>query len=309
LTPVEAQQVLLMRALWQFLLASFTLVLAAACKSDSRVPPQPSPESPPPPIPEVTQQHSDPPAPEGTDLNWDLRRRVLDEEISSLGSEHPWAGHYATAVTTDTYFAVTVAPRAGYTKALVGWTANIFESGRVRSLEDRITLVPTYFDLDPPLGRSPEDLWPVRWGDHTYLLESDEMIPFCNAVNSGDPVGTFWFSGFLLRDREFWVDRRPEKRPELPVQFERFIFDEPLVARVAQTLSARRVVLDVGSAQGVFETMPFFGDASSGGLFVVHKVLETTCEASCTATEHFREPHIGQSISSRRPPQDSTEDR
>ena len=256
---------------------------------------------------ELTQLPSESDAEQGDGLLWGLRRRVLAEEISALGNQHPWAGHYASASTTDTYIAVTVAPRAGYTKELVGWKSNVFESGRVRSDGDKITLVPTYYHEESALPlMSREVLRPIRWGDYRFLLESDDLLRFCDAVNSGDPVGSYFlFGAFLMRDRQWsFLDGRPEVRPELPAEFERFVFDEPLKTRVVRVLTDRStptVLLDIGTSQGVFESMTLFGSSTDFGMLTVTRVFETSCEASFFNPPRFEEQLVGALVSSRRP--------
>jgi hypothetical protein len=312
LTSSRARQGHLVRDLQHDLLTLLFSLSAIACSgnpSESQAPPPDAAPVPTPQAPRTVAESAD----EVTELNWDLRLRVLDEEISALGTDHPWAGHYATGVLTDTYDTLSIAPRAGYTKALVGSTSNVFESGGVRSDEHKITLDATFFHDESALPlMSPQVLWPVRWGECRFLLESDEMLRFCNGVNSGDPLNTFWFQGFYLRDRGSMPDVPPATRPELPLELGRYVFDEPLVARVVKVLSdrpGRVVLLDVGRIQGVFETMWLFGEAPIGGVFVAHEVLNRTCEASFGATDGgSTEPQVGQAVSSRRPAQTPSRD-
>jgi hypothetical protein len=224
------------------------------------------------------------------------RRSAIDAEIAKLGTKHPWAGVYSS-LSVDTSLEIAIAPENGY---VVGACA----CGRVHARDGRLVLDAEFSNSN--LWRSSRELVPVSWGDRRYLLAEDELLEFCNRVNSGSELSNP-SRGLMIRSR----DAKAFGKPELPIEFQARIFDEPLVAKVVskseaeltneQGLSKRLVVLDVGRTRGAFEKMRVYRSSPNEMFALVETVHETTCEASYAGDPSFADLPIGAEFSTRRP--------
>jgi hypothetical protein len=115
-------------------------------------------------------------------------------------------------------------------------------------------------------GIAPE-LVPVRWGQRHYLIPTDGMIRFTNAVNAGREPDTLFggrSGGFLLRNGD---EKKPvEGLPDIPSEYLNYILKEPLTARISSIGESRmekssrvtRVTLNVGGADGLQKGMELF---------------------------------------------------
>jgi hypothetical protein len=99
----------------------------------------------------------------------------------------------------------------------------------------------------PPDGReqlkSVIEMVPVCWGERHYLVTADEIIEFCNAVNSGwEPDCMFFGSHFLLRRGDGKKEISGE--PGVPMQYREYLLSSPIKAEISLLLSSRIVTTD-----------------------------------------------------------------
>jgi hypothetical protein len=112
-------------------------------------------------------------------------------------------------------------------------------------------------------GIAPE-LLPVRWGERRYLIPTDSIVRFANAINAGTEPSSL-FGG---RSPYFLLRRGDEKKkisgqPSLPDEYMRYILKDPIKAKISsvneshvqQSRRITSITLDVGSADGLMQGM------------------------------------------------------
>jgi hypothetical protein len=219
------------------------------------------------------------------------RKHIVEDE--NAGPDHPWAGVYSS-FHVDAGTEIAIAPVAGY--VVTTWSMGrrrIRACGRVRFVDELVTLEPEFSDSDN--WHSVLTLIHVVWGDRHYLLYESRLASFCNRVNAGDEASRA-SEGLLTLSR----DAKVYGRPKLPAPFERYLFDEPLIARVVSKHGERTVDLDIGRDRGAFEKMWLYRNPYDGKLAIVESVGEATCEASCAGGQYFADLPIGAQFTTRR---------
>ena len=106
------------------------------------------------------------------------------------------------------------------------------------------------------LGLAPI-LVPVIWGTRHYLVPNDEMIRFCNSVNSGsERNGDAW--SFFLRQGD--PPEEPTGLPKVPEEFDSYLLRKPVEAQI---LSVGQYTIEPGLAETKFYIYPVKIDAGS----------------------------------------------
>lgn len=231
------------------------------------------------------------------------RRVAIEQELGGIDS-HEWAGRYESS-----HEGLLAAPVAGFVFAWSGCEDAAQSHGDVAEVTaDRIVL------RSPPSIRSfdiePRRLLRVQWQGHKYLIPEAEVVEFANHVNSREGGAPFWHL-HRVGDRT-----QPEpKLPRLPEPFDGHIRKEPLNANVVRVNSVGRspddtsgkcweaeIVLNVGTADGVFMGMKFFAthrDTFLGANVVKLGDHESTAEfVDCfDENEELDMPQIGWRLS------------
>lgn len=192
------------------------------------------------------------------------RRDQILREIDA-GKAGAWAGWYTSfhGETTSTGFLW--APESGYLQFVARDNATLDDVsyGRVAMEGTTVRLLP-----EIPIGKDVHsfntlygEFFAIRWGSGRYLVPTDRLVRFCDAVSSGDPseVGQF-----LCIDRgNAWP---PAAMPDVPEEYRKYLDARPIVARVKsisrvqtdQDVTYNRIVLSAGSADGVRTEMKFW---------------------------------------------------
>lgn len=198
------------------------------------------------------------------------RKADTDGELESLTVRHPWAGTYHRG---DGFMGsnLSIAPSGAYHESYYSCTAwGNSRAGTLvwlgNALRERRPLQ-RLFERTPPLV-----LQRVRWGERTYLIASEEMRAFVNAINTGsEPRFASDFGGgfyFLRRGDELLP---ADGVPELPAEYARLLLAGPIDARVLDPgrwrvaggdllggpAYERTITLDAGSRAGVWPGMEF----------------------------------------------------
>lgn len=142
------------------------------------------------------------------------RRAAIQAELPALLG-HEWAGAYFMGDGRGFNIELDVAPRSGVAASWHG-CMGVYGSNVGQVQQDaQGALLLDY--REPNVGKGiafPERLVPLRWGDRHYLVESDRMLDFANAVNRGFEPRFGHHGGFLLREGDWELPIAD--LPELP---------------------------------------------------------------------------------------------
>lgn len=219
-------------------------------------------------------------------------RSKIEKEVTSLGPEH-WAGRYYEGDGTGVNVVLDIAPAAGFAFEWHGCFGLYDRNfGRIQEKDGEIHLK---FELENERkgfhGISPSFL-PVKWGERRYLIAPDEIIEFCNCVNSGYEPRMRAHGLFLLNVDD--VKKKVEELPALPENYQPYLLKRPINAEVSSigtvthrpgyldsTQSDTVLVLNVGKKHGVMPQMEFH--VYDPGFVIdsatVVDVTEETCKA------------------------------
>jgi hypothetical protein len=197
----------------------------------------------------------------------DHREHLIKKELTKLG-EHEWAGEYYYGDGLGVNVNLTLAPELGYVFTWHGCLGLYdLNYGAVRFENGKVKLVFKYHNHRGGFHGIAPEFYPVRWGDRHYLIPSDGVVEFCNAVNSGlEPCAVFCARFLLLRGDQ---DKRVEGEPTIPVQFRRYVLSTPITAKIISlersyierdrglpdNFRISQVTLDSGTAEGVLPGM------------------------------------------------------
>lgn len=164
----------------------------------------------------------------GVVMDWRQQRAedAVYDEISELGPEHPWAGHYYAGDGLGFNTAIALAPKAGYVFYRFG-DGGPWSEAEIGSIAETKSGV----QARRPCARELlEPLIPVPWGERRYLIPRDELKDFANAINLGDEPRTMAQGSYLMRDGDESLPA--DGRPFLPAEASALLRDRPLDAKI-----------------------------------------------------------------------------
>lgn len=223
---------------------------------------------------------------------WFIEKResALREEIAALGTNHPRAGIYHRNGES-----LMLAPRSGYV-ARTNLGSDIPDLGDADVEEGRLRESNGMIDATGSLNApSRRDLVPLRWGERHYLVPSEEMIQFANAVNSGSEPHDNTNGDFFLRIGDEKID--VVGTPPLLGQARAILLPHPLRAKIISlgdqvaerpledvdpkyVVLGTTVILDVGHKQGVAQGLQLILCNDGYGVGTVLKTYETRSVAA-----------------------------
>ncbi|MCY2989929.1 MAG: hypothetical protein NTY19_18965 [Planctomycetota bacterium] len=155
----------------------------------------------------------------------------------------PWPGQYYAGDGIGFNLRLAIAPKAGVVYWCDSDLGGLYELnyGSFREKDGYIHLTfdkKGVKDTGSAEGLHPV-LVPIRWGDRRYLIPENEMIDFCNHINSG--------SQNVSRAARFLrhVDDRDKKTagiPKVPPRYQTYLLKEPVDAEV--TWIGKTVILE-----------------------------------------------------------------
>lgn len=184
-----------------------------------------------------------------------------------MGS-HDWAGQYYYGDRLAVNVELTLAPQNGFVFTWHGCLGLYdLNYGDVGFTQGTIKLLFRYPNKHEGFqGIAPEFL-PVHWGQRHYLIPTDRMVEFTNAINAGTEPNTS--SGgksfyFLLRRGD--EDKPVAGLPDIPSEYLGYILKTPVAARISTITQIRveksrritRVTFNVGRADGLRKGMELF---------------------------------------------------
>jgi hypothetical protein len=113
------------------------------------------------------------------------------------------------------------------------------ERGHMAAFRNRLCLHPA----DGVRARVPELIY-IGWDRRSYLVEPNELISFCNAVNDGDEPRTSPSGMFLLRDADW--EKEIKSKPSVPEEVRAYILSRPILAKVLEVMPYKKGVRIVG---------------------------------------------------------------
>ena len=228
-------------------------------------------------------------------------------EASQLAPDH-WAGRYYRGDGLGVNVSVAVAPAAGFVFEWHGCLGLYDRNfGSVATTGDELALSPLYENSAQGFQGIAEKLLFVRWGERRYLVPTASVVRFCNAINLGHEPRGSRHGSFLLHEAD--LTKNPRGLPSLPHEQLRYVLDAPIDAKVTRVGATRtrhgryiaartvRIVLDVGSGDGVLPGMEFVFVEEPIGRAVVEHVESDTCTATVSFFEEDPPPQVGWRLS------------
>lgn len=209
------------------------------------------------------------------------KRQKIENEIAQL-KDHPWAGQYYHGDGFGTNVTLTLSPENGFTVTWFGCLGLYDQNhGTVDWDKSRIKLSFAFDMAKGYTGRYASEYRPIRWGERLYLIPTDEIIEFCNAINSRDEPRMGIHGFFLLRGGG--EKKEAKGKPELPEEFMPYLLDEPVKAKIVsvnkdiQESRLGKVVtvfVDKGKKDGLLPGMELYVVKSNSG--TIYKTIKLT---------------------------------
>lgn len=181
-------------------------------------------------------------------------RKVIRTEIEQLGS-HAWAGEYYFGDGLGVNVTLLIAPESGY---LFEWHGclGLYDRnyGRVKEKNGAIRLSFTYPNKQEGFQGIADEFIPVAWGERKYLVSPDNMIGFCNDVNSkNEPRQEIHGLQFLKAGDQL---KPVTGDPDVPAAYKKYLLKNPIIAEVTSVakISTRPFVKD-GESQDIIVTL------------------------------------------------------
>lgn len=167
------------------------------------------------------------------------REAAVKAELAALTQRHPWAGRYYLGDGLGVNVLISLAPQSG---AVATWHGclGLYAAGYAPILPtDHGTLALKFAPAKEGPGLEfPHEVRPVRWGDRHYLIATDKLAEFANAINSGlEPRGSSSPGFFLLREGD--QEKPVVGLPDLPAEYLAWIRTEPTEFRVDKVQTIR----------------------------------------------------------------------
>jgi hypothetical protein len=184
------------------------------------------------------------------------RRAAIVEETRSL-ADHRWAGEYYVGDGLGVNVSLSLAPANGFVFTWHGCLGLYDQNwGEVSEDEAGVIHLKCAFDNNREgfQGIATEMLL-VPWGERRYLVPVDEMVAFCNHVNTGSADREGRHTLFAMRRGD--ERKRIDGAPDVPERYRRFLLAKPITATIVEVDGAEFTV-DVGARDGAFVGMQMF---------------------------------------------------
>jgi hypothetical protein len=244
-----------------------------------------------------------------------LRKRAIEAELKT-GQHEVWESRfYDGSPFIGIAHGWIISRKTGYVS-----TTRRLDMGSVKVKDDRIALISEA--PNHAWGLMPLEYVVVPWDQQVFLVEPDELLAFCNDVNSGLLRRHPPYGRHLLRVQDFHKDR-PTGFPQVPIEYKEYLLRGAITGTVAKTgddkqdvavrgekllMSGTSVTLGVGKKDGVRTGMRFYPEreAKTGGLsrFFVISLTDRECEVLQCGRDPKDLAKVGQRLSTRDPSYD-----
>jgi hypothetical protein len=160
----------------------------------------------------------------------DDRRINIEKELEQIKSPE-WAGNYYSSHGLGFNFNIIIAPTSGFIYTWQG-CLGLYDLmyGQVIRENERVKLHIEYSNNSRDSHIDEIELFPVRWGERHYIIFANQMVDFCNAVNSGMEPDARFRSRFLLKKED--EEKQVEGKPSIPAQYQEYLLSEPVNASI-----------------------------------------------------------------------------
>jgi hypothetical protein len=155
------------------------------------------------------------------------------------------------------------------------------DMGTVHRKGERFILTSRYGDWGPGHATNTKEFVLVPWGSRLYLIETNRIVAFCNAINAGDEPRTEGHDHFLLREGDW--KKKVKAWPSIPKLWgDQYLLKSPVVCivravrgysesiRVPEypytadgTLNGIRATINAGKKRGLRPGMTLFPQKAS----------------------------------------------
>jgi hypothetical protein len=200
------------------------------------------------------------------------RENRIKEELAQL-KDNQWAGEYYYGDGLGVNVELIIAPKSGFVFTWHGCLGLYdLNYGNVEWTDRKIKLLFEHSNKRKGFQGIAPELIPVKWGERHYLIPSNEVVKFTNAVNGGfEPCSMFFCN------RRFLMKRGDEKKkvkgqPNVPEEYRVYLLKKPIRLGIISIGESRierakndpefqyritKVILNAGSAKGVWLGMKF----------------------------------------------------
>ena len=249
---------------------------------------------------------------EKADAAADQLRKDMADEIPNLGA-HAWAGEYYKGSGLGNLH-LWVAPKSGFLYEWHGCLGLFDRNYGAASLsaDGRVLLSPTHPTATSGVKELATDYYLLHWGKRTYLIATNEVIHFCNAVNSGAEPRQGMHGAFFLRDGD---DALPaEGLPDVPEPYRHYLLDTPFTTTIAAVggnldrphpgvMQRIPVTIAAGRSDGAWKDMELYinsPEQTSFHILTLTEVGETQSQGSLLmGTKNPVLPQVGWTLSTR----------
>lgn len=230
------------------------------------------------------------------------QRQIIRDEISSLPN-HRWAGEYYEGDGLGVNVSLMLAPKSGFVFELRG-CMGLYDVNQGQ-ITDRFGALELAFRFPNQRKIFAQQLVPIAWGARRYLIASDKMIEFCNAVNAGQEPRDRRHGFYLLRRGD--EAKQANGSPDVPDEFKCYLLSNPIEAQLIEVKERRgkqtRVRLNRGENDGLLSGMELHLVDTDGLAIQSAKVTVSepeACEAEMTRIlDREATPRVGWTLSTK----------
>ncbi|TWU51424.1 hypothetical protein [Rubripirellula reticaptiva] len=196
-------------------------------------------------------------------------KSLITKEIESLGN-HAWAGSYYMGDGLGENVSLVISPTNGYVFEWHGCMGLYDRNfGKIKRQNDRLQLSFTFPNNQQGFQGIAGEFTPVSWANRTYLIPSNDLVGFCNDINSGAEPRKQVHGNYLLRDGD--ESSLVTGHPEIPVKFKPYLLDQPIEAAIIEigdvttrpsvcdwNFKDTEVIIDSGTNAGVLQGMELY---------------------------------------------------
>lgn len=244
----------------------------------------------------------------------EVRSSLIKSELAKLDGQHEWAGDYYHGDGRGVNVRLALAPSGGFVFSWHGCLGEYDRNhGSVVQDAKGIHLRCALPNKREGFRGIATDFIPVRWGERHYLVATNEMVRFCNAVNAlEEPRGRI-HGRFLMRRGD--EDKPANGLPTVPTEYLSYFLKMPVEAVVTKVGEVRlrpsivdfkfrdtTAAIDAGKSKGVLLGMEF-SVTEPDRLVVtaqVTKVEDQSSEVVFTQIDDEKErPEVGWKLSTK----------